>query len=582
VVVLAVARQLPALGVGWAGDDYAQLAMLADLYPGHRTGLDLFRFFGRESAELQAHMAFGTAPWWTVDTFHGGVMRPLASAATWLEHAAIPGRPDLAHLHSLLWWAATVTAAGILLRRVLPPAAALVALLVFALDVSSLLPVAWLANRAVLLSATFSFLALAARVRAGPGDGVGARIRETTLWVLAFAAGEYAICGAGFALAHELVARGRPRARAVLLGVAPAAGPLVAYLTLHRALGYGTTGSAVYVDPFGDPRDYAGLAVSRIPRLAAELWASWPANPGELQARLGGIGVALGISAPTVDATLAMTGALVSLVLATAALRFVARRCDPDTVRNACWFGLGSLLALLPVAAAPEHSRLLLVPGLGAAAFVGVFVVTAARAPGPARWAIRGLAGVLALGHLVLEPIEAWHALAHFRDAHAAVARGLQTDDLRALDLAERDVVLLNAEQPTTGIHGMLVLHALGRPVPRSWRVLSMSHRAHVVSRVAARSLELSTVDGPMLADPPEQFFRPADRPLRPGERVEIDGLRATIVAMHGHAPNRVRFDFDRDLDDPSLVFLVHAPDGLHPVPMPPVGGAFPIPRRRG
>lgn len=585
IVAVGVLLHVQALWIGYAGDDYVHLAMLDGVYPGARNPAELFIFFGQDPGELAEHVAFGTAPWWTVDEFYGGVLRPLASVLIWFDHAVAPGSATFAHAHSLVWWAATIAAAGLFLRRILPPWVAALALAIFAADDALILPIAWLANRAVLISASFSCVALWSHVRWrqvdwGPGPWV-----ELGAWALAFAAGEYAISGAAFVLAYELVEGRRHGWGKLAAGLAPATTTLILYMTLHRMLGYGTVGSAVYVDPFAEPLAYLSWASGRIPRLWSELIFSVPANLGELGTRVGFWWAPwLGPAPRTPELMRAATILGVALTMLSLFLLRLLRLHLTDRRRwRLDWMVLGAALGLIPVAAAPAHGRLLVVPNLGACVAIAWVIMTALhhrheRPRPPWSRALAVFAVPMALAHLVLEPVDVIAEDASFRFAHERIRGALARPELAEIDFADKHVALVAASEPTTGIHGHLVLRAMGRDLPASWHVLSMTPRPHMLTRVGPRSLELASIGAPMLREPPERFFRPEAFPVHDGDTFDAGNLRATILEAKDGGALRVRFDFDHDLDPEHFVLLIAGPEGLMPIDVPAQGKPIPVP----
>jgi hypothetical protein len=63
---------------------------------------------------------------------------------------------------------------------------------------------------------------------------------------------------------------------------------------------------------------------------------------------------------------------------------------------------------------------------------------------------------------------------------------------------------------------------------------------------------------------------------------VQLEGIRATVLAVDEQGPTRVRFDFEKPLDDPSLLFLVEREGKLVRATMPPVGGTTSVPYSKG
>ena len=175
------------------------------------------------------------------------------------------------HLHSFGWWCLATLAAWALFSRLLAARPALLATAIFALGPWHVLPIAWLANREVLLSLSFGLTALLAQLRLRD-EG---RLRHAAIallgYTLAFASGEYAFCLGGYVLAAELVVkRGTLFSRAARL--LPYALPAAGYLVVRHIGGYGTYASAFYADPISEPLKTLMLAPQRLSLLLAEGW----------------------------------------------------------------------------------------------------------------------------------------------------------------------------------------------------------------------------------------------------------------------------------------------------------------------
>ncbi|MBL4687707.1 MAG: hypothetical protein JKY37_24135, partial [Nannocystaceae bacterium] len=194
VMVLAVVVYWPALQVRYFADDYIQIAKLEGLLgPHHPAGL--YSFFADNPAEILAHRARGSLPWWTVDDFRFVHVRPLASLLLELDHAIAPRAAWLHHLHSMGWLLAMLGTLALVLRRSTTPAIAAGALLIFALDETLAWTVAWVANRCAMITATFVFGALAVHMKRRDNPSPRWWWAELVCWLVALSAGEYAVRG---------------------------------------------------------------------------------------------------------------------------------------------------------------------------------------------------------------------------------------------------------------------------------------------------------------------------------------------------------------------------------------------------
>ena len=76
----------------------------------------------------------------------------------------------------------------------------------------------------------------------------------------------------------------------------------------------------------------------------------------------------------------------------------------------------------------------------------------------------------------------------------------------------------------------------------------------------------------------PETATRAADAGFRTGERITTSTMEVEIVEQQGGRARRVRYRFDRSLDDPSMVLMVFTDAGIERLAAPPIGGHVPVP----
>jgi hypothetical protein len=92
------------------------------------------------------------------------------------------------------------------------------------------------------------------------------------------------------------------------------------------------------------------------------------------------------------------------------------------------------------------------------------------------------------------------------------------------------------------------------------------------LQRVDARTLDVQAPSG-FVREQTERLFRGDAHPLQLGQRIELAGFRAQILALTAdHLPKRVRFVFDRPLEDPSYLWLAWRDDDFAPFEPPPPG----------
>ena len=195
----------------------------------------------------------------------------------------------------------------------------------------------------------------------------------------------------GFLLAHALFVDSGPLARR-LVRLWPYAALSVAWLAAYKALGYGTSGGGMYLNPLDEPAPYLGALAERLPVLAA--------------AQVG-LGIAdAWLVLPPVARLAAGSGAILTLAAFAAVLAPLWRRLP------ACRFwALGAVLSLPPVCATYPMDRLLVFAGVGAMATIALVLAEWLQGdaftllPRARRILAGGVVLMLVLLHAVLAPV---------------------------------------------------------------------------------------------------------------------------------------------------------------------------------
>lgn len=570
IAAVVVWLHAPGLGTPLFADDYLQRAMLDGTYPIARAPWNLYAFYGG-AHELGALTASGTLPWWIPPELRLSLLRPLPSLLLWLEHRVLGLSLFSMHLHSVAWLLAFLASFHALARRLLPTPVALLATALVGFDVALVSPVAWLCNRATLISATFAALGLwGYHVHRDTGSRRAGWLCSAG-FALSFLGGEYAICALAFVLTHELVAMQGPlpaRLRAASFAAVPAA----LYAAVHVLGGYGASGGSVYVSPLESPLGFLRGALVRVPSmLSTELLLL----PGEA------VYVAL------VERSPLLLWAVVPLAVVALLVAGALGKLPAPLPRRFAGYALGVVLALLPLSGTVPGVRLLLVPSMGgslvlAAAFWGALrpLGDAGGRRRVAAWLLALLCLPLALLHLALSPLAARAQSKAHRDDTARLIRAALDSEIDDSKVAREELVLLNQPADLVAVnYTVRVRHEHGSPLPKSWRTLASALTPLTVARVADDALELRS------SDPSTAFFNyderrqeNPDEPFRVGQRFSVPGLDVEIVEVRGWAPSRIRYRFSGSLDDPTRVFLRFEHGRLVRFPLPALGQEAPLP----
>lgn len=564
----------PALAQGLQLDDHLHRAWVELVLRGDAPGpwWDLFAVARDPESNRQA-MELGASPWWMLPELRIRFLRPLSAATHVVDYGLWPSVAWLMHAQSLLWYGALVVGVGALLRRWLGPTwVAGLATLMFAVDDAHAIPVSWIAQRNALIAAVLVVGMLWAHDRARRDDWRTGRWLAPLLFAGALLAGESAVGGLGYLVAHALWLEPRPSASSgwaprlthALRVLVPYAAVVIVWRAAYSALGYGAFGSGVYVDPGLEPAAFASVLPERLAALGA--------------GQLTWIDAEAWAFAPHPWATPPRVVLIVGLALVLAAAPWLRR--EPGL--RVCL--AGAALALVPAATAIPSDRLLLLCGIGTSAALAavVAIVVGEGMQTPRRWRRRGLAillaGPIVVIHGVVAPVQLTQRIIErgraLDRAGATTIEGLPSDP----ELATQTLVIVDAPPTFNPASLWLDPGQSDRVLPRRLRVLGSTFGPVIVRRVGARALELQPVGG-YLGDPFTTVLRGPAHPLRPGDRVELDRWRVEVLGVVDGRPTVVRVELDEPFDDPSLRWITWGGERFVPYAPPPVGGAAPVPR---
>lgn len=552
-VVLAVLLCLPALGTGWILHDHLHHAMVRswETFPSLVRAPDSLSAYVLDDPAWTAWAhERGMLPWYASSELHVRLWRPLASLATYVDHAWASSAV-VAHLHGLAWYAACVWIVGRLFRRILGPGwVAALATLLFAVDEAHALPVAWAADRSTLMVTTFGVGALLAHVHWRRTERPSFGLASAACMVLALMSGEMALCFVGYILAFAaFLDQGPLRGR--LLSVAPCFAVFAAWRVMYVVGGYGIEGSGLYIAPGDESGGFLPAVLERVPTLLLAQLTPIPSL------------VAFVVDRPLL---LALAAALVVVVLIVIAQRSL--RHDPRA-----WFLLsGMILAAIPLAVTLPQDRLLMPSSVGGAGWVALLLasVHVRDALGRAPRAARGLAGFWLASHLVLAPLLLPLGILGARlvgSFYEAAPRSLAP-----LDVENKTVVFVTGPDWVSTSWAPILLHHADAPIPSRVRTLGATTGEVVVRRKDARTLELSCATG-FLDMPLDRLVWSRSRPFRVGQGVELSDVSVRVgrVTRDGR-PRRVRFRFEEPLDSPRYVWVRWTPAGYARFDLPAVG----------
>lgn len=570
IILGGLALVSPALGGDFVADDHLHRILSRD-DPGidglSSRPFDLFVFASGDPAANHALMDAGVFPWWTAPEARLAFLRPLSSATHAFDHALWPDSATAMLVHNLVWYALALLVVWRFYRRFAGASwVAALALLLYAVDDARGPPVSWIANRNAIIAVVLALPVLLVYDRWRREGWTPGRWLAPLLLVPALLAGESAVGVGAYLAAHALhLDRGRWRERA--LALAPFAVVVIVWRVAYVGLGYGVTGSGIYIDAGADPAAFAGAVGTRLPLLLL----------GQLALPWSDLSVVYPLLGSGVR-PMVVAGALAFLALFALAVWPLVRR---DA--HSRFFATGMVLAALPVCSTFAADRLLWFVGLGGAGLVAALLGAAAHersALGASRRR-RGLAltvaALLALINVVLAPAMLVSRSRSMIAMDQLISRG--TDSIpRDASVVDKTVVLVSSPADPFGGYTPLMRASKGEPRPAHLRWLSTGRSPVTVERPDMRSLRVRPDDGFVAHEMDYMLHDPARR-FAVGDRVPLTGLVIEIESVTGDGrPLVIRAVFDRVLEDPGLVFLRWGSAGFVPYSPPAPGQAHRLP----
>ena len=561
MAAMAITLALPALGTGWILDDYYHRTVMRQVSP-YRELLgppnDMFRFFRGDPVRTTLLMDAGIFPWWTDPTLKAEFLQALAVVTHRIDYALWPESPALMHAQNLFWLATAVAAVALLFRQVMGATViSLVAGLLYAVDDCHGPVVGFIANRNVLIAATFGVLAIVCHHRARGTGSWPAFLGAPCLLLAALFSKEEGLGTCAYLGAYGLFAD-RAGPRRGLLALWPYVAVVVAWRTLRDHWGYGVHNVGLYIDPLTDPGPFARGLIERLPLLLLGQWSPVPAE------------TAVVLHPPYSTAFFCAAAGFVAVVVAVL-VPLLARD------RLARFWAAGMIFALVPVSATLPMDRLLTFAGIGGSALLAQFfamVFDPGRRAATSHW-WRGVAKPFAwffvAVHLVWAPL-----ILPFRALNPVGARWIDErfyphTPLRK-EIGDRTLVIINAPSPVHGGYVIFRQFLEGHVVPRHVRVLAPAIPAVAIRRVDAHTLEIRPDRG-YIDWVLDRVFRCERRPMSIGQEVKLTGMTATVTALTSdNRPGVATFRFDVPLESDSLAWLCFRGRGFEPFVPPQIG----------
>ena len=551
---VAVVLNLPSIPTGWYLDDLVHRAQFLEIGPmtdSSNMTDRMFDFLSGDPEQILSYKDIGVIPWWTEDTLKARFWRPLSSITHVVDYALWPEKAEWMHVHNVAWLALLIGSTAALYRRLIAiPLVAGLAALLYALDDAHGMPVAFLANRNALVATSFGVLSLWCHDRFRRDGWTPGAVLSPLAFLAALLGGESGIGAAPYLLGYALFLERKPGV-ARFASIAPHALVGIVWLAVYKLSGYGTAGSGFYLDPVAEPAAWFSQFLIRAPLLLLGQWFLPPSSFAFAWNEAQTLGVAIfGVG---------LLGVVFLL------LRPLLR--EDATAR---FFAFGMLLSVVPITAGFPHDRLLFFVGIGAMGVLAMLLVRLFdRSLVPP--AGRVFAWVLVVVHVVLAA-----ALQLMMNASVAAQEPQYADAPRSLPddsrLESQRLLIVNHPLTFYGQYTLLIRRFDGRPAPASMLMLAPGDSSLVIERPSKDTLLIEAESG-WMGTPFDILYRARARSFPTHYRVALSDVRIAVVKwMDDGRPRKVRFTFERELEDASFRW-VRFEDGRYvPFELPRVG----------
>jgi hypothetical protein len=589
VLLVAILLYVPFLFSGFFQDDYGFRIQFSSEVPEEASRAmrnrpwNLYGLSWDLSTRFRMGQERGFLPWWASDQIKTNFFRPLSSLTLALDYSLWPDTPQLLHLHSLLWFLLLIVLAYQLYRSISGSAfVAGISVLLFAVDDVFAGPVGWISNRHAVVAMVSSVLCVWLYHQGVSKQRWPYIAGACGAYVLALLASEMGLVTFAYLFAYLLILdhdRWLGRVQRIL----PFVVVTVLWRVVYTGLGYGATGSLLYIDPLLNPTNFITQALSRYPLLLFS---------------------AVGL--PVADMLLAFSpqALAVTAALSIVPLGLLALAIYPvlRAHRTSAFWAIGLLCAVVPLVSGIPGNRNLGLVSLGVMGLAGQLIADVATAKKPGSLTtlqailLKMTTPLLLVLYLVVSPIVVI--------SNPASTRTMAEEQTQVADfgsdprLVDQHLYVINPPGTMIYIPGLFERLFADEPFPASVNYLSSGFAPVHVERVDARTIVVkpeggyTPLPGPIVDDATgmlthihlENVYRALDQstynPRNPMQAGQVIGLSEVTVEVTEMTDDgriaQAAFTFARPLEEDRYVWLLwdEATLTYERVQMPLVGEA--------
>jgi hypothetical protein len=579
VIVLSVAILLyaPFLFSGFFQDDYGfRLQFSPDIYEKYNipaevmqnNPLNLYGFSWDSSARFRIEQEHGFAPWWASDQIKTNFFRPLSSLTLAFDFSLYPNTPLLMHIHSLLWFCLLIVLTYQLYRSVSGSAVvAGISILLLVVDDVFSGPVGWISNRHAVVAMVFSVLCVWLYHQGVSKQKWSYVAGACGVYALALLGSEMGLVTFAYLFAYLLVLD-RDKWLGRVKRIVPFVLITVVWRLAYTGLGYGATGTLLYIDPLLNPVDFITQLLTRYPVL---LFST--------------------VGPPMVDMLIAFSPQAIGVVAAVTLipLGLLVLTVYPilKTHRTSAFWLLGMLAAIVPLVSGIPQSRNLGLVSLGVMGLAGQLFVDVATTRKTRllttfqRILLKVVMPLILILYLVVSPLLVISNPATTRMSAEAQASAAEFGS--SSELAAQHLYVINPPGAMSFMAGLFQRLFTDKPMPASINYLSSGFAPVTIERVDAQTIIVTPDDGytplpgPIVDDKTgmvtpvglENVYRALDgfhynprNPMQVGQVVALSEVTVEVTEMTGDGRiAQAAFTFAHPLEDNRYVWLLWEED---------------------
>ncbi len=550
-IAVSLALSLPAILSGFVMDD---LVFTSPMYEPPAP----FGYYGY----IDEMRRLDILPWWASEDLKINFFRVLGSASLYVDFHLGHKAPLFSHIHTAIWFVALLLGAARLFGGMLEnPRHRKWAFILFALGSYHSFLAGFIAARHALMGGAFAVWASALYLD-------WHRTRERRYFVLTMAlfffgllSGETALAFAGFALSHDLFfVKGNLRQRlSVFFPVGLAA---AAYLVFYKTMGFGPTGSGMYLNPLTDPVGYILAAPGKVLSMVGAFTLGMPAH----------LRMAEGLEAAPL-----VTGGI-GLLLAVPLVLLAWKHLQESERRLIRWALVMGLLTMAPGLSGITSGRAVSLSGI-AFSLIMALTLTAIRFGDLSRrkkWIAWPLALVVAFGLLFISPLfRLGQSLAMIHWGSTLTTKLAEKTRLPCDDGAA--VYVINGDFLTAYYAPFLVAKTPNR-FHGDWHELVATNSDITVRRDGENRIFIAHEGNSLLGPMSFALFADPRTALPQGSVFKKEGLTVTVEKRSAKGPTELAFHIPHLTNPKKVCLLTLSNYELHPFALPAPGRTVKVP----